>query len=58
MAKTEVIMSSKRYPDEFKIEATRQGVDCGHAVADVAGRPGIATQSVYLYQNAVTMPLR
>ena len=27
----EVIMSSKRYPDEFKIEAVKQVVDCGHS---------------------------
>ena len=30
-------MSSKRYPDEFKIEAVKQVVDRGHSVHDVAG---------------------
>jgi hypothetical protein len=30
-------MSSKGYPDEFKIEAVKQVVDRGHSVADVAG---------------------
>ena len=31
-------MSSKRYPDEFKIEAVKQVVEYGHSVADVASR--------------------
>ncbi|MGL6171866.1 MAG: transposase, partial [Vibrio sp.] len=29
-------MSGKRYPEEFRIEAVKQVVDRGHAVADVA----------------------
>ncbi len=29
-------MSSKRYPEEFKIEAVRQVVERGHSVAEVA----------------------
>ncbi|WP_233552453.1 transposase, partial [Alcanivorax profundi] len=28
-------MSSKRYPEEFKIEAVRQVTDRGHSVAQV-----------------------
>lgn len=35
-------MSKKRYPDEFKIEA-------GHSVADVAGRLGMTTHSLYAW---------
>ncbi|MGK0393498.1 MAG: transposase, partial [Alcanivorax borkumensis] len=31
-------MSSKRYPEEFKIEAVRQVTDRGHSVAQVADR--------------------
>ena len=31
-------MSSKRYPEEFKIEAVRQVVERGHSVAEVAIR--------------------
>jgi transposase len=31
-------MSSKRYPEEFKIEAVRQMVERGHSVAEVASR--------------------
>ena len=45
----EVTMSSKRYPDEFKIEAVKQVVDCGHSVADVAGRLGMTTHSLYAW---------
>jgi transposase len=45
----EVIMSSKRYPDEFKIEAVKQVVDRGHSVADVAGRLGMTTHSLYAW---------
>ena len=29
-------MSSKRYPEEFKIEAGKQVTDCGHPVAEVS----------------------
>ena len=42
-------MSSKRYPDEFKIEAVKQVVDRGHSVADVAGRLGMTTHSLYAW---------
>ncbi|WP_447042272.1 transposase, partial [Vibrio parahaemolyticus] len=31
-------MSSKRYPEEFKIEAVKQVTEKGHSVADVANR--------------------
>ncbi len=33
-------MSSKRYPEEFKIEAVKQVMEKGHSVADVAKRLG------------------
>jgi len=42
-------MSSKRYPDEFKIEAVKQVVDRGHSVAGVAGRLGMTTHSLYAW---------
>ena len=42
-------MSSKRYPDEFKIEAVKQVVDRGHSVADVAGSLGMTTHSLYAW---------
>ena len=28
-------MSGKRYPEEFKIEAVKQVVDCGHSVSSI-----------------------
>ncbi len=40
-------MSSKRYTDEFKIEAVRQVTDRGFKVADVAERLGVTTHSLY-----------
>ncbi|GIW56359.1 MAG: transposase [Silanimonas sp.] len=40
-------MSSKRYTDEFKIEAVRQVTDRGFKVANVAERLGVTTHSLY-----------
>jgi transposase len=40
-------MSSKRYTEEFKIEAVRQTSQRGHPVAEVAGRLGVTTHSLY-----------
>jgi transposase len=45
----EEIMSSKRYPDEFKMEAVKQVIDRGHSVAIVAGRLGMTTHSLYAW---------
>ena len=42
-------MSRKRYPDEFKMEAVKQVIDRGHSVADVAGRLGLTTHSLYAW---------
>lgn len=42
-------MSSKRYPEEFRIEAVKQVVDRGHSVADVAKRLDITTHSLYAW---------
>ena len=42
-------MSRKRYPDEFKMEAVKQVIDRGHSVADVAGRLGLTTHSLYTW---------
>ncbi len=42
-------MSSKRYPEEFRIEAVKQVVDRGHSVADVAKRLDITTHSLYVW---------
>ncbi len=40
-------MSSKRYTEEFRIEAVRQITDRGHSVADVANRLGVSIHSLY-----------
>ena len=42
-------MSSKRYPEEFKVEAVKQVVDRGHSVADVTSRLGMTTRSLYAW---------
>lgn len=42
-------MSSKRYTDEFKIEAVKQVTDRGQKVADVAARLGVTTYSLYAW---------
>ena len=44
-------MSSKRYPEEFKIQAVRQVTDRGHSVAEVAGRLRVTTHSLCLDQE-------
>ena len=38
--------SSKRYPEEFKIEAVKQVTEKGHSVAEVAARAGIGVNTV------------
>lgn len=40
-------MSSKRYPEEFKMEAVKQVVDRSHSVSSVATRLDITTHSLY-----------
>ena len=40
-------MSSKRYPEEFKIEAVKQVTDRGYKISEVAGRLGVTTKSLH-----------
>lgn len=40
-------MNSKRFPEEFKIQAVKQVTDKGHSVASVAQRLDISTNSLY-----------
>lgn len=40
-------MSSKRFPEEFKIEAVKQVTDSGYSVAEVASRLGVSQHSLY-----------
>lgn len=56
MATTEVFVSGKRYTDEFKVEAVRQVTERGHSVADVAGRLGVTTHSLYAWIRSLEKP--
>ena len=49
-------MSSKRYPDEFKIEAVKQVTERGHAVADVGARLGVSQHSLYKWIKQFGVP--
>ena len=49
-------MSSKRYPEEFKIEAVKQVTERGHAVADVANRIGVSQHSLYECLKRYSLP--
>ena len=49
MAFKEVLMSNKRYPEEFKIEAVKQVTDRGYSIADVANRLDVTTHSLYAW---------
>ncbi len=40
-------MSSKRYTEEFKIEAVKQVTERGHGIYSVAARLGITHSSLY-----------
>ena len=40
-------MRGKRYTEEFKIEAIKQVTERGYSVAEVAGRLGVTTHSLY-----------
>ena len=49
-------MSSKRYTDEFKIEAVRQATDRGFEAAEVAERLGVTTHSLYAWIRTFGKP--
>jgi transposase-like protein len=42
-------MSSKRYTEEFKIEAVKQVTERGHGIYSVAARLGITHMSLYAW---------
>ena len=42
-------MTSKRYTEEFKVEAVKQVTERGYSVADVAQRLGTTTHSLYAW---------
>lgn len=49
-------MSSKRYPEEFKIEAVKQVTERGYPVSDVATRIGVSQHSLYQWIKLYGMP--
>ena len=49
-------MSSKRYTEEFKVEAVKQVVDRGHSVVDVAHRLGVNKHSLYEWIRRLKIP--
>jgi transposase len=49
-------MSTKRYPEEFKIEAVKQITERGHAVADVSARIGVSQHSLYAWLKQYSLP--
>ena len=53
-------MSSKRYTEEFKIEAVKQVTERGHPVVEVASRLGVSQHSMYewIKQFGVPAPQR
>lgn len=44
-------MSSKRYTEEFKIEAVKQITERGYLVSEVAERLGITSNSLYSWRK-------
>lgn len=49
-------MSTKRYTEEFKVEAVGQVVDKGYRVADVAARLGVSQHSLYQWIKERRLP--
>ncbi|SBV51445.1 ISxac3 transposase [Xanthomonas bromi] len=49
-------MSSKRYTDEFKVEAVGQVTDRGFKVAEVAERLGVTTHGLYAWLRKFGKP--
>lgn len=49
LTQREASINSKRYPEEFKIEAVKPVVDHGHAVVNFAKRLDITTNSLYAW---------
>ncbi len=49
-------MNSKRYTEEFRIEAVKQVTEQGHRIADVASRLGVTTHSMYAWVKRYEVP--
>ncbi len=48
-------MSGKRYPEEFKIEAVKQVVDCCNSVPSVVTHLDMAIHSLYAWLSGSIM---
>lgn len=46
-----MVTSTKRYTDEFNIEAVRQIIDYGRPVAEVTERLGVSVHSLYRWRR-------
>ena len=44
-------MSTRRYTEEFKVEAVRQVTERGHSVLEVAKRLGVSTATYYKWKS-------
>jgi transposase len=51
-----MFMTSKRYTEEFKIEAVKQVTDRGYSVIEVAERLGMTTHSLYAWMKRYGEP--
>mgnify|MGYP003424727781 CR=1 FL=1 len=49
-------MSTKRYPEEFKIEAVKQITERGYPVAEIASRIGVSQHSLYEWMKRYSLP--
>lgn len=49
-------MSSKRYPEEFKIEAVMQITERRYPVAEVSARLGVSQHSLYEWVRKYSQP--
>ena len=49
-------MSTKRYTEEFKVEAVKQVTERGHRVGDVAKRLGTSPHSLYQWLKVYGRP--
>jgi transposase len=49
-------MSSKRYPEEFKIEAVKQITENRYPIAEVSRRLGVSQHSLYEWMKRYSLP--
>jgi transposase len=49
-------MSSKRYPEEFKIEAIKQITEKRYPISEVASRLGVSQHSLYKWVKNYGLP--